>query len=204
MSADSELIDELLNEAWELAGDIFETSLFEIRRPTYTSATSVESQRVVDASFRAEPWSAGPSDTKLPADYFQIYGQRSLFRRGDVFVPTNIDDDESPILTISHKGRKKDCLAFRTNRLCSLGKGKNNIKFSNVRFDFYGASTATAPPIPDMEGSLEHGQQRAILWSREGIRVGWHFIDQSGQIYRIIGVTEKSGMMALSLKESDD
>lgn len=177
---------------------------FNVYRPDYTRADSLETQIASSVKMRANTIGQQYAQKKYSGLdlYTVITGLRESLQEGDVIVETKARPNV-PGMTIYSMNETEDIIASRTGRVGRLVKDINTSMYTNVRFDFFSKHNKGTPMHSDMAGSLYPGGVNVFIYPRSGVDVGWRLVDDQSRIWRIDAIEEMGYGLILDCSRDD-
>lgn len=143
---------------------------FDILRPDYTATDNTPALIASGVPFRMDPSSPTFAEPKMrDIDWYEMFGNRSLLKPGDIFQKTVDDGGMTPVVTLLHWTASKAMMGFRTTRLCNITNEPGNNIYTNVYFDFVGLSFPGSSLNKKLEESLRIPSTRIAMFKRENI-----------------------------------
>lgn len=139
---------------------------FNIYRPPYASVQDQAPTLIGTTPLLVKP---GGEKFAIPringVNYFNVTGNRGLFKPGDVLQP--VDPNSSiPTITVLNYEDGQPCIAFRTSRICSVTLDLDTLVYENIYYDYISLTVATHGLVTDLSGALDIAHKKIAMYSR--------------------------------------
>ena len=102
-------------------------------------------------------------------DWYEIFGDRTILQPGDIIVKSTPDDNQTPPVTFAHSMPIKAGIGFRTSRIGMITNQFDEPIYTNVYFDFLGASYPGSSINKKLEKSLQIPTVRVVIFKRDNL-----------------------------------
>lgn len=202
----SKMIDAGIKLAGEL--NFGGNGTYDIYRPNYLSPTTAARLIAKKRPMRIEP---GPNTYPEPkaagVEKYSVFCDRRLVTVGDIIIPNPDNNLSRAAVTVMNTDDNKEMSAFRSQHIGQITLARDEVLFTNVRFDYFGISPGDEGEFPDFDGRQRYRRAKAAMWWRNGLMTGMRLIEtpiingvaDTQLIWNIVGISGNAPVLEVEL-----